>query len=184
MRYEIYRQLYDFELAQRDHLISAVNIPMVVATILGSALGTMMMTFPYAKSAGSSGWAFCGLVLVGLLALIAAIFALVRSLVGYEYARTASPKCWQEYFDKLVEMYSTFPEQPFLAQAGFDKRFHERLAEATDENSAQNRKRSDFLYKANLCCVVALIAVALAAVPYVFASVKYGDHVEQVRIVP
>lgn len=181
MKSEIYRQLYDFEMAQRDHLIAAVNIPIIAITALGSALVAMALGFPYSRSIATALFVSCSAT--AAVALLVAIANAFRSILGYEYARTTSPKTWQKYYDSLLDLYAGRADQHQLADSAFERAFNQRLSEATDVNKGNNRLRGHRIILANLSTVIALSLLAVAGVSYVIASAAHKEHVYEVRIV-
>jgi hypothetical protein len=182
MKSEIYRQLYDFELAQRDHLIAAANIPILAITGLGSALVAMVVGFPYSKSVQTN--LFVLGAAIAALFLIIAIISVFRSILGYQYARTTSPKKWQDYYDVLLQRHLGKPNQVQLADSTFERSFNRQLGEATDQNKANNLRRSHYVIRANLCLVLALGCLGLTGLDFVFVSANHREIVHEVRVVP
>jgi hypothetical protein len=182
MNSEIYRDLYNFEMEQRGHLIDAVNVPIIAITVLGSALATMLLSFPYQPGMLQLGFAvFSGVAGAGLVVAITAVF---RSFIGYEYERPASPHIWQAHFDKLLVHYVGKADANALADAAFQRAFNSRLADATDTNRSNNRKRGNSIVLANICCAATLAALAAAGACFVIASIQQGALIHEVRIVP
>jgi hypothetical protein len=181
MKSEIYRDLYNFEMEQRGHLIDAANIPIVAITVLGGGLITMMMGFPYRPGGLQLGFMISSGIAAA--ALTVAIWGVFRSFIGYEYERPASPHIWQKHYEGLVKHYASKVNAAARADAEFERAFNARLADATDTNRANNRRRGNAIAMANISGAIALAALAFAGIFYVVATHGEKPPIHEIRIV-
>jgi hypothetical protein len=163
---ELYQRLYDFELTQREHFLAAVNIPIVAITVLAGSLATMVMSFNY-EATGIAIW-FSGVAVLALIGLGFAIICVFKSILGYEYERTTSPKIWADYADTLRRHYAQMPNGPDIAHEKLVEAFNERLNQAIEFNKQNNRRRGKWLYLANLSCAIVLARSCLWLLPMFF----------------
>lgn len=183
----IYEQLYDFENEQRVHLASTVNVPIIAATALGSALVAMALGYPFAWARPT--FLFLGLLIVAALALVGAVAFVFQALIGYKYQKIPGPRALQEY-ERALRAYQLKElgveresEAEQLVTETLRSSLEDSLVRATEVNSANNRKRGNSVYRANLCSAIATAALALAGAAYVVAKVGHPADVHSVRIV-
>lgn len=83
MDFEFLKDRYDFELARKEALTSALTLPVGVVSGLGGVMAAMAQSFPY----GRVGWDVPFLVTFALdtLAFMAALHFLGRAYHGQDY---------------------------------------------------------------------------------------------------
>jgi hypothetical protein len=171
---EINRDLYRIEMEQRWHLVEAATVPILAITVLASGLLAMLLGFPYSPGALSALFlAFAGTAALGVAIAIWSVF---RAFLGYHYERPASPRSWQQYFDRLLAYHAGATGQLTLATAALERAFHTRLADATYINRKNNKRRGNSIFLANLCCAGVLAALAASALCYVLATVVHSPE--------
>lgn len=169
MNIEFYKSLYEEEWARKDELQSSASIALGILTLVGGALVFLIqqlesLVYPWRLAfliaAASAG-----------VAMLGAIYQLVRTHVGYVYRRLAFPTELLSFQNDLIAWYRSYapampqPERERQAEAEFNHGIVERLVEATDRNTRNNVKRGEHLHRANLLLVITLIFVLTAAIP-------------------
>jgi hypothetical protein len=103
MNSELYKELYKFEWDQRTHLISAVNIPIVVLTALGTVAVSMAIGYPYTESV--EAWTFSGFLLISVVTLGVGLVFVIVSLLMSAYEKIPSPMRLRTHFEQLCQWH-------------------------------------------------------------------------------
>ncbi len=181
MRAEYFKDHYEFEWQHRAYLSNAVNLPLAVGTLLGSAAAVMGQKFPYQNDYWT--FAFLGLIVSSVLCMAYAAFCLWRSFVGYKYKRTPTPLVLKSYYDELLQWHQSHKNGEVSADQRFEDYFNERLAQAAEVNADNNKKKSGYLYQCNATLGIAAFLLALSVAPYLVQSNRQGETTYTVRIV-
>lgn len=184
MAHDVFKQSYDFELEQRNHLIDAVNVPILALTVLGGALVTMVMNFPYSEHQPVGRTAFLVVAVLASTALLIAVFAVFRALVGYWYEKIPSATKWNHHYEKLVSLYGGRSDGQELIAREFDNAVTVVYGKAADANAKINRKRGRWFFVANISVAIAATLLAVAGGLFTFASITEKVHIQEIRIVP
>ena len=182
---ELYQKQYDFELEQRNSIASSTNIPIVSITVIGGALSTMVLSFPYSGGFGTIGFVVAAMLSVA--AILIALFFVLRSLIGYTYAKIPSPTALAEHFRDLETWHrnngETEEKASSLAKVDFSAYLDQRLAEASEKNSQNNIRRGNFVHDATVLVSAALAFLVVAAPMYVQAKASQTDTIYRVEMV-
>jgi hypothetical protein len=180
MKRDIYKDHYQFEWDHRSHLTSALNVPIAVATVIGSALAVMAQSFSY--QANLTTYLFVVLIVLSVASIVVAVFFLFRALHGYEYQRTPTPAVLKKYYDDLVQWHESNGSDSLTAENEFDEYFHQKIAEAVENNATNNKRKSGYLYRTNLTLAISLLFVGLSSIPFLVRTVTAGDKVYSIRV--
>lgn len=177
----IYQDQYDFELNQRAYLASAVNIPLVAVTILGSAIASMGVGFSYHIDASSIIFVMC--LSASALALVVSISFIFYSLIGYEYKKLPPPSQLNNTYNELSEWHKDTYGNDEGANVDFENEFCERLGQAVEVNSKNNISRGNFLHAATISLAVATIFIGISGFLYVVNKVDNSSNPQKIEIV-
>ena len=175
---DLYKDLYEFELEQRAHLGSIVNIPIIASTALATAAVTMVLGFSYGDSCLT--WAFAAAMAAFSAALAFAVYCIFSSLLSYEYMKLPKASDLRKHFLDLKAWH----HDEAAAKEDFRQYLNERYAEATDVNNINNQNRGNYIFRANIALAVGMILLAMAGAVYVPAHLMSGDAIYKVRVVP
>lgn len=182
---KLYQKQYDFELEQRNTIASSTNIPIVSITVIGGALSTMVLSFPY--SGDLKSMAFIGTIILSVIAVLTSLVLVLRSLIGYTYQKIPSPNALADHHRKLEAWHRENGEQESVISEKADKDFSEyldqKLAEAAENNSVNNIRRGSLIHDSAVAIAVALGFLVVAAPVYIRAKVSHADKIQQVRII-
>lgn len=186
MHRELFQKQYDFELDQRNALISAVNVPIVAITVLTSAASAALLDFPYQLDVKS--WVFLLLCLLGFAALLFAVYSGFRSFWGYEYQKLPDATQLRSHFEGLCRWHENCGNSPEDAKASalldFADYLDERLAEAVEWNSKNNLARGNYVHRATAAIAFALMFFLPSAGIYVYTKATAEERLYRVRLVP
>ena len=155
MNRDIYKEHYQFEWDHRTHLTSSLNIPIAVATVIGSALAVMVRGFSYQADLTTN--LFIVLIVLSATSIVVAIFFLFRALHGYEYQRIPIPSVLKNYYDELVQWHESNGSNNLTAEKEFDEYLNQKYAEAVENNSINNKRKSGYLYRTNLTLALKIL---------------------------
>ena len=185
MNNDIYQKQYDFELEQRNKFASAINIPVVTLTVIGSALSTMVVGFKYNNNL--LGHAFILLSIASVTVMFVALYYAMRSFHGYSYQKIPPAKDMKVFYSNLFNWYSEKHEDEKiikkLTESDFNDYFIERLSEAAEHNASNNIQRGNYLHSTTKYVVVSFLCIALTAPIYVINNVKNSTDINKVTIV-
>lgn len=169
MDFEFLKDRYDFELARKDDLTSALTLPVGVLSGLGGLMAAMAQSFPY----GRVGWdaPFLLAFTLDTLAFVAALHFLARAYHGQDYGylpRLGELRQDQEELDRYFVEHGGDQD---LARAEFQRQLERRIIEAADTSAMSNDRRSTFLHRARQSLLAVLILTSLTGIVYVLATV-------------
>nr|VFJ93812.1 MAG: hypothetical protein BECKLFY1418B_GA0070995_10508 [Candidatus Kentron sp. LFY] len=180
MNRKIYQDQYDFELNQRNHLTSSVNVPIMVVIVVGGVVSSMVLNVPYALNASS--------IVFSLASIICAIFLLISicllfgSSIGYKYMKLPPPSELDRYYEELLQWHKNNGTETD-ARNDFDDYLYERLGESVEVNSNNNINRGNFLHMATIMIAVATLFLAISGAIYVYAKLQNGQTPYKVQII-
>ncbi len=169
---KIFQEQYDFELNQRNHLASSVNVPIMAATIVGGAISSMLLAFPYKIDSISIIFTLTSMLSIAFL--VVSIYLIFRSFIGYEYKKLPPPSGLNEHYNELVLWHKENDNTSENAKVDFDDYLYERMGQAVEVNSDNNIARGNYLHMATISIAVATIFVALSSGLYVYGKLN-GD---------
>lgn len=173
MNRKIYQDQYDFELNQKNHLASSANVPIMVMTIVGGALSSMVLDFPYAmedETFNVLSFTFFALSIGCAISLLVSTFLLFRAFIGYEHMKLPPPSDLSRYYEKLLQWHSKNGGGASDAKRDFDDYFCQRLIEAAQRNGENNKNRGNFLHTATIMIAAATLFLAISGALYVSAK--------------
>ena len=146
---------YDRELDRKDQLTSAVNFPVTILVLLGSALVAMTQGMDFDGSPISV--AFIMALLFTAVFVVASLYNLAYAYMGEDY----------EVLAKLDDIENAEGE---LNPEEFDDALRTSIIDATDSNAEMNQTRQAFLGWGNQFMLMAVGFTAITGVFYVFAQ--------------
>jgi hypothetical protein len=159
-----YKQNYDAELAQREHLRSAVGTPIGLLTLIGSALAFMVQ-----KLRVEADWTTALFLIVAACsaaALVCATYCLIRALHGHTYRQLESALQLQLFHRELREWHSTYGNGVLAADREFEQHLQRRYAATADHNAHLNEKRADYLFLTTRRIILAGVFAGGALIPF------------------
>ncbi|EKD98434.1 MAG: hypothetical protein ACD_23C00433G0001 [uncultured bacterium] len=182
---ELYQRQYDFELEQRNSIASSTNTPVVSITIIGGALSSMILAFPYTKEIITFGFILCA-----LLSAISSIVALVyifKSIIGYSYQKIPSFAALVEYFEKLKNWHrkngADAEQITQESKKDFYAYFEARLSEAADHNGNNNLRRGNYIHDSTVAIGFALAFMGMCSLFFIYAKSNGVENTHRVEVV-
>jgi hypothetical protein len=164
MKIEFLKERYDFELARKEQLTSALTLPVGVLSGLGGLMAamarsfapkTLWLTIPF-------GTAFA----VDVVAFFFCLVYLARAYHRQKYIYLPLLAELQDWEDAFIGLHS-YEAAMGKAEGAFEKHISERMIEAADRNTANNEHRSGLLHRARVALFAVLICTTAAGVVYV-----------------
>jgi hypothetical protein len=185
MERDIFQKQYDFEMTQKDTLSSTVNIPIVSITLIGGALSSMLLSFPYSK--GYVTYLFIVAIVLCIAFSSYALTLVFKSLIGYWHHKIPPSSTLSSYYKELMSWHLQQgigeEEATKLADKEFSEYFNRKLSDASDKNSENNMKRSAYIHDATLNVATSFVCLALSAPFYIYAKTIDSDQLYKVEIV-
>ena len=165
---------YDFELARKDKLTDALNLPIGILTAVGGLLGVMVSGFSY-----QIPWLkkiFVTFLTFDSSAFAISLFFLAFAFHRQKYGYLQFPGEFRDA-EKALQEYD-----PPTAAARFEQYVKDSLIEAADMNAKMNNRRHKYLYRARLAILGTVIFTTALGVPYVYDHVMVAPKVPVVHI--
>jgi len=173
----IYQKQYDFELEQRIAIASSTNTPIVALTVIGGAVSSMILGYPY--STNNDTVAFCFFVAGCVIAILIALIYIFKSLIGYSYQKVPSVIALSNHYAELKEWHKNNGANETvsveLADKDYDEYFYQRLSEAAENNGNNNLKRGNYIHDAMVSISISLTFL-IVSVPF-FIYEKISNNV-------
>lgn len=181
----VYQQQYDFELEQRNVITSSTNTPVVSITVIGSALSSMVLTFPYKNNVITSF--FLAFVALALISSIVALVQIFKSVIGYSYQKIPSASALSTHHRALYKWHeqngTALVHLDSEVEKDFDEFLKSRLSEASDHNGGNNIKRGNYIHNATVSIAIALGFMVLCSPFFIYAKSTNEANPYQVKIV-
>lgn len=165
-RLNLYKQMYYFELEQKEKINSRISIPLGVIVVL---IGGMGYFFKYINKMPNEIWVGyykISLFSFGLL-IICSILFVIRAYYGYEYMYVSIPCKLEENYTKLVDYYDNNYEEYFkdyydkskdcLIKEDFYENLIKQYVDTTDHNSNLNKRKLNLLRVAGWILLLSII---------------------------
>ncbi len=172
MKYEIYKERYEFEWNHRTHLMDATNISIAATAIVGSGLVAQVQSFKYLNL-----WLlvfFMLFIFASSICLLVSIYCIYKSISGFRYAHIATPNQLNSHYNLLknwcIENNRDINEADILLQDFIT----EKTGEAIEHNLENNKFKSAHNQRSIIATFLSLALLIVATVPYL-ASVLTAD---------
>jgi hypothetical protein len=180
MKLELAKDLFRDSWNRRDQLTAGIATPLTVLTGVGGAVAVLGASF-----SPDSAWrsvVFAVAVGAAILALIAAAFFLAHSYHGYTYEEIPNAVDLNRHCAALQQYHESIGNSRDAADADFDEYLSECFVEAADVNSRNNVSKAAYLYRASQSLLVAIVAAAVAAVPWAVGKVGATRDPQRVTV--
>jgi hypothetical protein len=178
---KIYKDHYEFEWNHRSYLTSALNIPIAVATVLGSAEVVLLQKFPFYQDITT--YIFVFLWVCSICFLISALIFLFKAIHGYTYQRIPTPSMLKSHYEELKAWWERNGGTEKDAEKDHDDFFYKRMEEAIEKNATNNKNKSAYIAKSNRSLILALIFLAVSSVPYSIKTINKPQKIIKVELV-
>jgi hypothetical protein len=163
------KEQYRFELQRKNELFNAVSLPVGVLSGLGGLVVLMAKGFSYR---GWTGVPFSLCLSACGVSFAVAAFSLLRAYVGEKYAFIPKPGAIESLRNALEDFYVGLGYPPERADQDFREQLTRWYVDATDQNTANNDRLSDYLDRAAKGLIGVLISMALCGILYVVDALR------------
>lgn len=169
---EYAQEHYFAEIERKKELNSNVSTPVTLASAYAAAILTMVGSIRTPISClDVSVLIGCGLA---ALALLCALYFLLRSYVGHAYMYVATPDCVQNWRQSASAGGWTGKALDDATEGMLATEY----ANAAAHNAGVNDRKSGFLHQANLSLGAVLVLLIVAAVPWMIEKIQSEAHKE------
>lgn len=175
---------YNKEEERKLSLENSLNIPIGVLVVVFSALWYLFNEFDFEHS---TTFEKVSLVFAGITFLTCAFAAYFIGRAyhtnTYVYEALPIPQALLDHEKALIEYYKEHKEEyeNVDVNAKFDYDLIQILAKCIDVNSANNDRKSHYIYQAKRYVLYSLVALGLGSVPFLTNSLKKPDQVYEVK---
>lgn len=160
---EICKESYYRELDRKSSLTNSLALPIGISTVIAggyayvvTAVANITTRFEITIACLSTLAGFC---------LLAAVYFICRSYLGYTYKHMPTVFEMREYRRNLVNFHNEKENAQECADAETMEYYIDKLASTAHDNTRNNDAKSGYLYLANRSLVVSLGFLLLAAIP-------------------
>lgn len=179
MAHDLYSDQYKFEWEHRAYLQSAINIAIVIATIVGCGLVSVARVYKFSSSTESL---IVSILLAGsLLSLGVAAYSIFRAMHGFEYARIPTPSKLEGWRQELTDWHAKYGSLIDI-EKDIDQGYLTRLCEAVENNWLNNKRRSAHIFRATRFTGLAALFIVVPAILSVYQDVVSEPVTHNVRI--
>ena len=168
-RLQLYKELSDREWGRQAHLLRVMNLCMVAATVLGTALVAVLQGFDYGSGLRMAFLGFAGLA---GLALACSLYYIGRALLGRGYFHLPKASVLEQHYTTLRDWHGAGGDPAGAAASAFGEYIASWLIAAADRNSAANERVSSFVRNALASIAVSLTFLAIAAILYLWVQLN------------
>jgi len=154
--FELYQQMYFYELEAREKITSRLQLPLAILLAALSFFGLMIQGLDVATLARENV-TFLTLLVVSFSAVAVAAGFFVRALWGHTYDFIPTPDVTEGYKEELISTYKEFDDCDDLVAKYLKEYIYRYYSECASKNTHVNDTRSEALHKCNSCLVLAAI---------------------------
>jgi len=167
--FDLYRDSWN----RRGQLASEVALPLAVLPLLWGSLILLVRSAPWDGDAITLPVFFIAVLAAAVVTFSKAVWYLLRSYYGYEYATIPMAADLLAYRASIESTYSALTDGELLARQVFDQVLVNVLAEATDVNARSNEARTARLHSMRRSIAQTTILTALAMIPWLLMQITY-----------
>lgn len=164
------KEAYISELERRDSLRRALSLPMGLSIVFAGGLFSLFKHFNWEPTLTWSETLFGISWIMGFTFLMVAVWYLIRSHIGYEYAYVPTPKEIWEYYDKLTEYYASGTEEG-CPDTDVNDYMAREYADNAHHNALNNNSKSSRLHRASLCLLGTLVFTGVAGLILIISEI-------------
>lgn len=175
-----YKDLYASEIQRRDVLSQAVDRPIAIITAF---VGVVYFTISDLRwPLGYYGAIQLLLAVAAVLAILVAVYLIVRAYWNYAYCYVPTPQQLEDYRASLGAYYREHfsNDQPDL-DAKVLAYIYDAYIKGAHANALNNRQRSDYLHRAKTVLIVALLIVVTMGMLKAVAPLLIGDPTRETK---
>ncbi|MEW4231518.1 hypothetical protein [Priestia megaterium] len=173
---ELAKEMYYFELEQREKLNTRTATPMAIITLL---LGLAVFYFKGVKDIELNGWgwAFFTVYSVYIIFIFIAIVLVFKAYYNYKYSYLPKPEIIEKDINKIVAYYNSNYDRYFsnegpkqdLIEKDIDDALYSYYKKATTTNIEMNEKKFRYLRLTGNFLLITLLFGGLSIIPYQFS---------------
>lgn len=170
---ELAKEMYYFELEQREKLNTRIATPMAIITLL---LGLAVFYFKGIKDIELTiwGWSFYVIYTIYVIFILVAIVLVFKAYYNYKYAYLPEPEDIESDIDEIVKYYDSYYTQYFsdkgtkqhLIEEDIDATVYSYYKNATIINLKMNEKKFRYLRLTGNVLLMTLLFGGLSIIPY------------------
>lgn len=185
MQLDFLQKQYDFELEQRNSIVSATNIPIVGITVVSSALSVTLIEFQYREDWQTYG--FCVFWALSILCVVFSMGSVFASFHNYEYQKLPLSSHLIAFKEALYQWhYENANANEAVAKERTESDFFDYLCKqvsiAADWNGKINIHRSTHLQRATTALGSSLICFLVVAAFYANNKLTSEEKIHKIDI--
>lgn len=165
--FDFAQRTYEMEIERKDRINASLSFPAGVVALLAGVVAL------FAEKVPQSLPGFAGAIFVisagGLfVAIVGAIYFLLRAYIGWKYYYLRTPLEWREQIVKLEYYYQSNGSEDIQAriEADIKRNLLHQYEKSAHENFENNQRKLAYLNKAKRSITFGLIALLVSVVPY------------------
>lgn len=169
-----YKEIYNSEICRRDVLNQAIDRPVAIITAFGGILYFCVSNLQHPLSL----FALFQLLLAGLalVAILAAVYFIVRSYWNHTYAYVPTPFELSAYRAKLEKYYCDYGLTPTKDLDSMVLAYiYESYVIGSHKNAENNRIRSAYLHRGKTFLIIALPLVILLGLTKIVTVLSFAQ---------
>lgn len=176
---------YNKEEERKLSLENSLNIPIGVLIVVFSALFYLFKEFDYEHS---TKFEQASLILAGIACLLCTISAYFIGRAyhakSYVYNALPMPMSLLDYEKGLIAFYKESKEEheQVDVNAKVEENLIQTLAACIDVNSANNDRKSHYIYRAKRWLLYSLMTLGVGFIPFFSNSLKKPDQVYEIKL--
>lgn len=164
------KEAYIGELERRDALRRVISLLMGLSIVFAGGLFSLFKNFHWEPTSNWAPALFGISWVIGFIFLGVAVWYLIRSHIGYEYAYVPTPKEIREYHEKLTEYYASGAEEG-CPDTDVEEYMAREYADNAHRNALNNNSKSSRLHRASLCLVGTLVFTGIAGLTLLLSEI-------------
>ena len=181
---ELYQQHYFHEAERRDQINNSIAIPLGIVSVVSGAFVVVAKEIDSPFDCSEKLQLFF-LVVTGI-AIVGAVFFLVKAYWGYGYGHVPRANELKKYRDDLKNYYVSIGKSEDDARVLSEEEaldyIDSEYASNAEKNAENNDKKSANLFKANGFTIASIVFLVLSAVPYIINSIQQPNEVQKFEI--
>ena len=179
---ELYEKYYFHELNRQANIVTSLQLPTGVITVIVGGLFYMLHSYSFAAGWKNMDYTFLLSLAVSLLLTLTCIYSLIRAASGQAYRYLPDAATLNDYYKELLtyyEYYNNKTNAKGLTDEEFDRYMTAKYMESASDNYFSNAHKSKHRHFAHVFLTWSLVSAIISAdvfVAHYFATLQPPPH--------
>ncbi|MDE2829080.1 MAG: hypothetical protein OXN20_03060 [Gemmatimonadota bacterium] len=179
--FDFAQHTYEMEIERKDRINASLSFPAGIVALLAGVVALFAEKVPQSLP-GFAGAIFVIAAGSLLIAIVIAIYFLLRAYIKWDYYYLSTPLEWREQVHQLEDYYQHNDRENIqeLIEVDIKRNLLDQYEESAHKNFENNQEKLSYLNKAKIAITCGLVALLISSVPYYLLT--QGEKTHRVHV--